>query len=376
MEIAPATGKIRIVKLPCGAEDMAFDISGLIYLRQTDVIARYRFPKFREVPWDYGEELERVGMWGGRFAKVTSALVIPSRSPVCFHQGGLAVSPKGNLVVAASYRVTHRKRDIDRWESAKQVFVSRPYVPPRYPGREESPTSACAHVWDKHGKLIYEDAIPGMPQVDGIAIDHDDEITIMATPARILDGRPYFNRFSSTLIRFKPKRCKVISSGRSSPVPLLPEDAPKRPGDLYSGAHTYWVEGAKWFFGGVGYAGFNANWAPRCACWHARFTMDYFGRSFAPEPLRFSVAVVDRAGNLILHVGRYGNEDSAGPTSRSPVGGDEVGLMHPAFVAVHTDNRLFIQDYGNGRIVSVKLDYHATEKVRLKDVPDGAKAGE
>jgi hypothetical protein len=375
VEIDPATGKTRIIDLPFGAEDMAFGMDGLIYLRQTDVIARYTFPEFQEVPWDYGEELERAGIWGGRFAKVTSALIIPSRSPVCFHQGGLSVSPNGNLVVAASYRVTDRKRDIDRWESARQVFVSRPYVPPRYPGREESPTSACAHVWDKHGKLLYDDAIPGMPQVDGIAIDQDDDITIMATPARILDGRPYFNRFSSTLIRFRPKRCRFISTARAAPVPLLPEDAPKRPADLYRGGHTYWVEGAKWFFGGVGFAGMNANWAPCCACWHARFTQDYFGRSFAPEPLRFSVAVVDKAGNLILHVGRYGNEDSAGPTSRCPLGGDEVGLMHPAFVAVHTDNRLFIQDYANGRIVSVKLDYHATSKVRLTDVPDGTKPG-
>jgi sugar lactone lactonase YvrE len=365
VEINPATGKIRIVDLPFGAEDMAFDMRGLAYLRQTDVIARYTFPGFREVPWDYGEELENVGIWGGRFAKVTSALVIPSRSPVCFHQGGLSVSPNGNLVVASSYRVTDRKRDIDRWESARQVFVSRPYVPPRYPGREESPTSACAHVWDRHGKLLYEDAIPGMPQVDGIAIDADNDLYIMATPARIVDGKPFFNRFSSTLIKFQPNRGKFISSTAAAPVLLPPEDAPKRPGDLYRGGHTYWVEGARWFFGGVGYASFNANWAPSCACWHARFTLDYFGRSFAPEPLRFSVAVVDKAGNLILHIGRYGNEDSAGQGSRSPVGGDEVGLMHPAFVAVHTDNRLFIQDYGNARIVSVKLDYHATERVAV-----------
>ena len=44
--------------------------------------------------------------------------------------------------------------------------------------------------------------------------------------------------------------------------------------------------------------------------------------------------------------------------------------MHPAFVAVHTDHRLFIQDYGNARIVSVKLGYHATEEVALKNVAE------
>jgi len=244
-----------------------------------------------------------------------------------------------------------------------------------------SSTSACAHVWDKHGRVAYEDAILGMPQVDGIQIDRDDNIYIMATPARILDGKPYFNRFSSTLIKFAPpgrtspfgfksKGGKFIRSGAAAPVPLSQEDRPKRPADLYRGSGKYWVEGAQWFFGGVGFAAFNANWAPSCACWNARFALDYLGRSFLPEPLRFTVAVVDTNGNLILRVGRYGNEDSAGPRSRLPLGGDEVGLMHPAYVGVHTDRRLFIQDYGNARILSVKLDYHATERVALKDVPD------
>ena len=240
-----------------------------------------------------------------------------------------------------------------------------------------SPTSACAHVWDKHGKLIYDDAVPGMPQIDGIAIDSNDDIYIMATPARILDGKKYFNLFSSTLIKFKPKACKFINSSPGAPIPLSKAQTPKRAPDLYSGTSSIWVEGAKWYVGGVGYAGFNPNWAPSCACWHARFTHDYLGRSFAPEVLRFGVAVVDKNGNLILRVGKYGNVDDGKPLIPEPeirnpksIGGDEVSLMHPAFLAVHSDRRLFIQDYGNARIVSVKLGYHAEEKVRLKNVPD------
>jgi len=37
---------------------------------------------------------------------------------------------------------------------------------------------------------------------------------------------------------------------------------------------------------------------------------------------------------------------------------------------VHTDRRLFISDLANARIVSVKLAYHVTEKIQLKDVPE------
>jgi len=61
-----------------------------------------------------------------------------------------------------------------------------------------------------------------------------------------------------------------------------------------------------------------------------------------------------------------------GPPSPRSIGGDEVGLFHAAYVGTHTDRRLFIADAGNSRILSVKLDYHATERVALKDVADAA----
>ena len=40
-------------------------------------------------------------------------------------------------------------------------------------------------------------------------------------------------------------------------------------------------------------------------------------------------------------------------------------LAHRPDVAGHTDHRLFIADFGNARIVSVKLGYHASEKIAL-----------
>ncbi len=59
-----------------------------------------------------------------------------------------------------------------------------------------------------------------------------------------------------------------------------------------------------------------------------------------------------------------------GPPSPRSIGGDEVGLMHPQMLAVESDRRLFISDLGNARILSVKLGYHAEERVALKEVPD------
>ncbi len=55
------------------------------------------------------------------------------------------------------------------------------------------------------------------------------------------------------------------------------------------------------------------------------------------------------------------------------IGSDEVALFHAAYVATHTDRRLFIADQGNARILGVRLGYYAQEKVALKDVRDQTK---
>jgi hypothetical protein len=179
-----------------------------------------------------------------------------------------------------------------------------------------------------------------------------------------------------TLLKVRPCASKVVSS--NSPVlPLPAESRPKRDADVISAkTGPAWVEpAAEWFYGGVGYGGFNtARSGGGCACWHSRFALDLYARSFAPESENYGVAVLDRDGNLILRVGRYGNEDSAGPGSRVPLGGDEVGLLYPMYLAVHTDRRMFIADAGNARVLSVRLGYHADEKVALGDVKDAARA--
>ena len=102
-----------------------------------------------------------------------------------------------------------------------------------------------------------------------------------------------------------------------------------------------------------------------CACWNTRFVLDYFKRSYVPEMDRYRVAVLDANGNLILRMGQYGNVDSAGPKSKVPVGGDGVALFHAPYLATHTDRRLFIADPGNQRILSVRLGYHAQERIAL-----------
>jgi hypothetical protein len=88
---------------------------------------------------------------------------------------------------------------------------------------------------------------------------------------------------------------------------------------------------------------------------------------------RSDVVVIDTNGNTILRVGRFGNVDdgrpldpTGGPPNTRSIGGDEVALFNPRFVATDTDRRLFIADRGNLRILAVELRYHTEERVPLQ----------
>ncbi len=371
--VDPGTGAVEKQILPISwAEDMAFDLDGLAYLRQIDAnqrVLRFDSKTWREIPWDYGEE----GV--DKKTNLIAALTLPAWTTGWESEGGIWVSPKGHVAVWCSTK-TKDDRLLLLGPARKLVYGSSKYTPPSYPGRKMGGT---VHVWDKHGKLIYEDAVPGVSMLDGLAIDRNDDLYMMSWAPRVLNGKKYFNNVTGTLLKVTPGKNKWYSNSSKCPVPLTDERKPDRHPDI-SGytIGTVWIEGAKWLYGGVGNCSFKI--APGCICWqHSRFTHDYFARSFAPEMDQFSVAVLDSNGNLIMRIGKYGNVDDGIPLAKNSnmipphprsIGGDEVALMHGCHVATMTDRYLYISDVGNARIVQVKLDYHAEQKIALKDVVD------
>jgi hypothetical protein len=238
-----------------------------------------------------------------------------------------------------------------------------------------SAAATAIHVFDRHGKVVYEDAVPGLADLYGIAMDRDDNIYTMSAATRHYNGKPYHNTKTGTLMKLRPGKSRVLTNSNRIPVPLPKENYPKRPFDLSSAMQgSAWVENAEWLYGGVGFGGKNPG--SGCACWNARFAFDYLGRSFAPEVDRYSVAALDSAGNVITRIGTYGNVDdgkplitAGGPPEPRSIGGDEVALFHAPYLATHTDHRLFIADPGNGRVLSVKLGYYVNHRTSLKEIP-------
>jgi hypothetical protein len=372
VKIDPETGKVGFEKLPYTAEDMAIDNSGYAYLRCDRLIGRFKLDTMREVPFDYGEQ--HVARWDSfaKAGKLISALVLPGNRPVYWHESGMGVNPKGEIVVNVVNSATRRKRTKTN-ARAIAALVARKYVPGIYPGRFRY---AEIHIFDKHGQLAGRDVVgKGVMDGHGTLMDPRGDVYFLAGGHRIYGGKTAFWPMTGCLIKFRRGRGRFISQSRGV-IPVNDATRPDRPPQLSCGTKKrFWVIDHEWIFPGVGFVHPGAP----CQCWNSRFAVDYFGRVFAPETVRNQVAVLDTNGNLILHVGRYGNVDDGKPLiadgrfrTRKPrsIGGDEVALTYACYTATDSDRRLFIADGGNARILSVKLGYHTDHRTALKDVKD------
>ncbi|MFW6159399.1 MAG: hypothetical protein ACOC8E_08590 [Planctomycetota bacterium] len=373
--IDPETGRARIVEMPFSPDEIAFDIDGHVYLRTHRQVVRYAISstdQWREVPFDYGEECRRIGVFMGKKSGEIIA-AIPINTPNIHHEGGIWVSPRGDIAVAfivgqlvASGANAWKHSDFSgRARAARKMFEGwKPWKPTMFPGRGGH---TIVRVWDKHGQVVYGDAVRGVGYIDGIFIDRDRNLYVTSAARRVT----HFDKLTGTLAKFKPEG-KILTPSSTIPLGRL---RPDRPHDTTGGAiGKAWWEAAEWFYGGIGFTGKDASASHACNCPNYRPAHDYFARTFVPETQHFTVGVLDKAGNLILRMGQYGNVDDGVPLVNEkgvkgwkpkPLGGDEIGLCFPVYLGTDTDRRLYITDPGNERVLSVKLGYHTDGNVPM-----------
>jgi hypothetical protein len=353
LRIDPASGKVERVALPMVADDFTIDDEGHLYLRKGKLIGRFDLDNMREVPFDYGERRSV-----SKHKTLMSALVLPGDGNSNGWESGMHVNSTGHLVVCSN----------NQGKKTSHPGIKR-YTPPMYPGRFRQ---QGIHVFDRHGKVVHEDAVQGTPLGFGTFIDNRGDIYLVAGSSRIYSKGKDALRGTGCLMKFKPNKGKFYATGGAAVA--LSEDSPVKglPRLWHTPRTTFFVAGAEWMFPGVGYV-------PQytCLCWNSRFALDHFGRSFAPQHNRYQVAVLDTNGNLVVQIGRYGNIDDGLPLNpwkdrrtnppRS-IGGDEVALAYACYVGTHSDRYLFIYDAGNDCIKSVKLSYHVDRTVSLRDV--------
>ena len=121
------------------------------------------------------------------------------------------------------------------------------------------------------------------------------------------------------------------------------------------------VAGALWVRQGYGLVpSQDCIWGdPGCACAMSGFAIDPFGRVFHPNVFRFCVEALDSAGNSLGRIGRYGNVDD------KPASASDVIFAWPHFVS-YADDRLFVSDGVNQRVMIVKLTYAAEAACEVK----------
>jgi hypothetical protein len=153
-------------------------------------------------------------------------------------------------------------------------------------------------------------------------------------------GKGNRNPFIVTYMKTSQKGAKLLK--KRALVKLDP--LPTEPMHVNHG----WVEGAEWLYAGAG-----PIVCVTCSCPTNRAHLDWYKRSYIPEPFRHSFGVLDANGNLILHLGEYGNYDS----------GKKIASSAAPYTS-GTDNYFAYIDYS--RLVVVKLDCHAEERAQIR----------
>ena len=113
-------------------------------------------------------------------------------------------------------------------------------------------------------------------------------------------------------------------------------------------------------------------WNCDAECPASQICIDPDERIWVPDSFMYCVKAVDKAGNEILRVGKYGNEDCRGgggdrrhPDLASVVIDPEIPLSCPKGMAVYRD-WLFISDMFAHRVMRCRLAYADTKEIALK----------
>ncbi len=186
-------------------------------------------------------------------------------------------------------------------------------------------------------------------------------------------SRAYLNFYLyhyGNIFKFGPDGGNFVSAGKPAAggkPNARPEGVPADAEEFRDSylAKVVWGSGHLWRYPGFALsASRTQSWGdPGCSCMTSRFGMGPYERLFVPDVFRFSVGVLDRAGNEILRFGAYGNADSAGPGSALPE--PSIAFAFPNAVAVGEDEA-YVIDRKNRRIVVVKLTHAAEGACAIK----------
>jgi hypothetical protein len=218
--------------------------------------------------------------------------------------------------------------------------------------------------------------------LNGVKIDEDGAVYFTMNRTRWINKRRFLNgksgRFGVPRKKPEPPNRAVFTGTyakarhgkltvwmNNAPIPM--DAPPKREPDVRgSGSHhsngdKVWMEGVDWMYAGAS----PIVVSQPCSCFQLRAHLDWYKRSYVPEVYRHSVGILDSNGNVIMHLGRYGNFDSVpGGKDGAKPGGTDIGMTSVRYIS-GTDNYLAFEDWGE-KMVVLRLEYHAQETAPVR----------
>jgi len=145
----------------------------------------------------------------------------------------------------------------------------------------------------------------------------------------------------------------------------LPPDQPKVKVDTVTGDRVTVrpgeLQGAEWMRFGASYIlDMHPACNRRCHCTATGFEADDYGRVYYTDQGRFRVVVLDTAGNELLAVGGYGNQDSFGKEGTPQVAFNWFSGLGAS------DRYIYVADCGNLRIVRLAIKHAAEQTCAVK----------
>ncbi len=358
---------------------------------------------FAEVPYDYGIQWKASGTdkdeegwtgvipvpprnrlgyaWGiganmrGEVVLNMTSMYVPKMGEEHFQNLHSGMKASGGVSAARKLQNRYAEfhstiKNVDK-QGGKMFFIRR------QPG--VAIQGATIWTFDSTGEVKHKAGVIAGEWNNGVQLDEDGYVYFTHVRFAMRNGKAFLenaggnfggeplhrlNRmpFNSAYIKTRGHGVKFLSKNSSVPLDALPQ----RPADLAAQnaeglpGGPVWVQNAEWI-----YAGSGPVVAQHCHCPQMRGYLDWYKRSYVPEPYRHSIGILDTNGNLIVHLGRYGNHDSGyGPKSLVPLGGDGIATTMVRFVS-GTDNYFCIADWGE-RLIVTKLTYHAEETTAIK----------
>ena len=292
------------------------------------------------------------------------AIVLGGEDDLFALSKGLCVGPNGDIYVVAQ---------TDKWKMKPPVMTGGVTFGD-LSARGEKACQTRVDVYGPDGVLKKKGVVKSVG-INDVAVDREGNIYIIegtmwhgAQMGRVADGQSVYGKQHWPFTYLTREQAaldpKTQANKRYSLLSRLVKFSP--------GGGILDDPGGKsqlWHYAGVSGV---SPWNCDAECPAAQICVDPDERIWVPDSLMYCVKAIDRAGNEMIRVGKYGNEDCEGggsdkrhPDLDNVVVDPEIPLSYPKGIAVYKD-WLFISDMYSHRVMRSKLDYAERQEVAIR----------